>query len=272
MTQSLKAAALYAYDLALKAGEKIMLYYTSPDKLVPEYKADHSPLTQADKTAHEIITQGLKTYVLGGNTIPVLSEEGEMVPFSERQNWERYWCVDPLDGTKEFLEHNDEFTVNIALIQHHEPIVGIIYVPAKRCGYLAWHGGGAYFCSEKGERERIVSKSPPHKPYRVLVSRHHGFDTLQPWLAILGETTLVHQGSALKFCALAKGEADIFFRLSPTSEWDNAAGQCLLEEAGGALFTFKNEPVVYNRSGILEHSRFIAVGDKAYDWIKKLSF
>jgi len=261
-TTHLANLADQAYALAKQAGEKIMLYYNQAEPLVPEYKADHSPLTQADKAAHEIIDQGL---VKTG--IPVLSEEGAQVPFLERQAWESYWCVDPLDGTKDFLEHNDEFTVNIALVMDHEPVIGVIYVPQQQLGYMAWRGGGAYRLTGD-HRERIVGKHPPHQPLRLLVSRHHGLDSMQPFLARLGKTELVKQGSALKFCTLASGEADVMVRLSPTSEWDNAAGHCILEEAGGALFTFNHEPIVYNRSGILEHSKFVAVSDKFFDWRK----
>lgn len=262
-----------AYTLAKKAGEKIMHYYASVQTLQTEYKEDNSPLTEADKAAHQIIHQGLAQYVLDNEgPAPVLSEEGQQIPFTERQNWHRYWCVDPLDGTREFLAKNDEFAVNIALIMQHEPILGVIYIPAQKRGYLAWRGGGAYRVDSSGKRERIVTQSPPHRPWRVLVSRHCSMITLQPWLSSLGETTLDSRGSSLKFGALASGEADVMLRLSPTSEWDNAAGHCLLEEAGGAIFCLDGLPLVYNRSGILTQGHFLAVGDKSVNWQKYFSF
>lgn len=268
MTNEIAQWAEHAYSLAVQAGEKIMLYYAQTEKLVPEYKADDSPLTEADKASHDIIYRGLVNFNLDPEgPVPVISEEGKQTPFVERQTWQRYWCVDPLDGTKEFLIHNDEFTVNISLIMHQQPVVGIIYVPAQKRGYMAWRGGGAY-CVENGLRKRIVTKIPPSKPLRVLVSRHYGLTTIQPWLPILGEMSLVYQGSALKFCALASGDADIFLRLSPTSEWDNAAGQCLLEEAGGAVYSIDGQPLIYNRSGTLQQGKFIAVADKSSDWSK----
>ncbi|MCS5712628.1 3'(2'),5'-bisphosphate nucleotidase CysQ [Candidatus Berkiella aquae] len=257
----------YAYQLAKQAGEKILTYYQDSESITADYKADQSPITVADQAAHEIIANGLAEYVLDHQgAAPLLSEEGRQIPFLERQQWSRYWCVDPLDGTKEFLARNDEFTVNIALIVNHQPVLGVVYVPAQRAGYLAWRGGGAYACDQQGQQKRIVSKIPPAQPLRVLVSRHHGLDYLQPWLVRLGPTELISQGSALKFCTIASGQADLLLRLSPTSEWDNAAGQCILEEAGGEVFSFEGLPLTYNRAGTLEQPHFIAVGDKDSDW------
>jgi 3'(2'), 5'-bisphosphate nucleotidase len=265
MNKQLEQWTQNAFDVAMTAGEKILAFYQQNTDLQTEYKADESPLTIADKAAHDIIFQGLSELVLESKTAPVLSEEGTQIPFVERQAWDRYWCVDPLDGTKDFLERNDEFTVNIALIVNHQPVIGVIYVPAQRCGYMAWRGGGAYRC-KNGQTERIFTQTPTQKPLRVLVSRHHGLNHLEPWLARFGETTLIPQGSALKFCSLAAGEADIMLRTGPTSEWDNAAGQCVLEEAGGMVFTPEGDPLTYNRSGTLLQGKFIAVGDKSFNW------
>jgi 3'(2'), 5'-bisphosphate nucleotidase len=261
----------YAYQLAKAAGEKILEHYQNETRLIPNYKIDLSPITLADQEAHDTIAEGLAGFALDSNgPAPLLSEEGRQIPFVERQQWSRYWCVDPLDGTKEFLVRNGEFTVNIALIVNHHPILGVVYVPTERIGYLAWQGGGAYVCDQEGNKNRILTKTPPFEPLRVLVSRHHGLDYLQPWLVRLGPTTLISQGSALKFCTIASGQADLFLRLSPTSEWDNAAGQCILEEAGGAVISLDGQPLTYNRSGILEQNHFIAVGDKARAWDKYL--
>lgn len=264
----LESLTLEAYPIAVEAGEAIMSFYRQAEPLVPEYKSDSSPLTVADQASHEIIAKGLAKLTLAGQTIPLLSEEGPQFPFIERQKWHQYWCVDPLDGTKDFLRRNDEFTVNIALVRDHIPVIGIVYVPAEQKGYLAWQGGGAYHCVKGEAKQRIATKRPFSKPIRVAVSRYHGLETLQPWLCTLGETALIHQGSSLKFCTVASGEADLFLRLSPSSEWDNAAGQCLIQEAGGAVYSFDGQPLSYNRSGTLEQRPFIAVADSSFDWQK----
>lgn len=267
---SLAAWTEHAYQLAEQAGSKILEYYQKIDSVVPEYKADQSPLTIADQASHAIIQAGLEDFPLDGSPVPVVSEEGDMVPFIERQNCPYYWCVDPLDGTKDFLARNNEFTVNIALIQDHQPVLGVIYVPAQQVGYIAWQGGGAFRISRNGNRESIRTQNPPIKPLRVLVSRQYKLDVVQPWLSKLGETQVIPQGSALKFCLLAAGEADLFFRLSSTSEWDNAAGQCILEEAGGSIFNFKADPLRYNCSGTMEQGKFIAVGADSPAWQRLL--
>lgn len=264
MNHELEIWAKYAYQLAVKAGDAILHYYSHPEKLLLQHKDDRSPLTNADQASHQIIQQGLMEFAL-----PILSEEGDQPPFVERQRWLRYWCVDPLDGTREFLDKNGEFTVNIALIEHHHPIIGVVYVPWQKKGYLAWRGGGAYESREDGSFARIAT-SPVSTPLRLLVSRHCKEESLVPWSPYLGETTVIHQGSALKFCTLARGEADLILRLSYTAEWDNAAGHCLLEEAGGALFSLNFEPLTYNRSGVLKQNNFIAVGDKKHNWRKCL--
>ncbi|MGD9592860.1 MAG: 3'(2'),5'-bisphosphate nucleotidase CysQ, partial [Candidatus Berkiella sp.] len=202
MISPLAQWTLYAYNLAVQAGEKIMHYYAQ-STVATEYKSDNSPLTAADKASHEILYQGLSQFILDANgAAPVLSEEGEQIPFVERQRWQRYWCIDPLDGTREFLDRNDEFAVNIALIENHQPIIGIIYVPAKKLGYRAWHNGGAYRCDEKNVH-RIITKHPAPQPLRIAISRHYEDTTLQPWLVNLGDTQILRQGSAWKFGCLA---------------------------------------------------------------------
>lgn len=269
-TSSLALWAHHAYELALQAGEIILHYYAKPE-VHTEYKKDKSPLTAADREAHELIYQGLNQFSLDENgSAPVLSEEGPQFPFIERQQWQRYWCVDPLDGTREFLARNDEFAVNIALIENHQPIVGIIYVPAKKIGFMSWRGGGAYVRNNHEKAIRIVTVHPPHKPLRVCVSRHCDDITLQPYLVNLGKVEVVKQGSAWKFGRLAQGEIDLILRLSPTNEWDNAAGHCLVEEAGGVVRALNHLPLQYNRSGATLQGNFLAAGDKSIDWLKLL--
>lgn len=265
--QNLEELTAQAYAVAKEAGEAIMGFYRQTDPIVPEYKMDTSPLTIADQASHEIIMQGLG--VITNGQIPILSEEGRQIPFVERQQWKEYWCVDPLDGTKDFLKRSNEFTVNIALIRNHIPVIGVIYAPAFERGYVAWQNGGAY-CYNGHSKKQIMGKKPLAKPFRIVVSHYHGLETLQPFLSPLGETILIHQGSALKFCTLAYGEADLFLRLSPSSEWDNAAGQCLLHEAGGAVYSFDGQLLPYNYTGTLEQRPFIAVADVGFDWQKAL--
>lgn len=258
MADDLTQWAYDAYAIAKKAGETLLQYYKKPVPI--DYKAGGSPVTEADRVSHRILLTALGKYPLGKRgAVPVLSEEGLQVPFVERQKWEYYWCVDPLDGTREFLGQRDEFAVNVALIWHQRPVIGVVYAPAIGVGYMAWQKGGAYRCVE-GEWQQIYSQAKPAHPVRVIVSRRYSYESTLSWLARLGETRLCYQGSALKFCTLACGEADLCLRLSPTSEWDNAAGHCVLEEAGGALFTTENQPLLYNRSGSLEQRNFIAVG------------
>jgi 3'(2'), 5'-bisphosphate nucleotidase len=268
---NLASCAAYAYTLAESAGKKILEHYSQP--IVSQNKPDGSPITAADQASHNIIVSGLENFALDDQgPIPVLSEESPPVTFQERQQWRRYWCVDPLDGTREFIDRNDEFAVNIALIVDHQPVIGIIYIPTQQRGYLAWQGGGAYRQERDGSCERIHTQRPPQLPLRVLLSRHFGLGTSLPaWLPPAKDLILLHQGSALKFCTLACGQADIFFRFSATSEWDNAAGQCLLVEAGGAIFSPDWEPLTYNHTASLRHGNIIAVGDPAFDWLKGFS-
>ncbi|MBS0288920.1 MAG: 3'(2'),5'-bisphosphate nucleotidase CysQ [Proteobacteria bacterium] len=262
--------ALHAYALAKKAGETIMTYYAYDKEILTEYKEDNSPLTAADKAAHDIIYHGLEHFVLDENgPAPILSEEGKQVLFDERRTWQRYWCVDPLDGTREFLARNDEFAVNIALIAHHQPIIGVIYAPVQKRGYVAWHGGGAYQYDLSGS-QRILTTTSCQNPLRLLLSHHCQDIQLQPLLANLGEVSIQYQGSALKFAKLASGEADLMLRLGSTSEWDNAAGHCLIKEAGGLIISLTGHPLEYNCSGSLKQGSFLVAGDSDINWLQKL--
>lgn len=261
----LEKLAQQAHRVAEEAGRAVMKFYERVEVLVPQFKSDRSPLTVADQASHEILVKQLSDTSVVDQHFPVLSEEGSHVAFTERQRWKYYWCVDPLDGTKDFLKRDDEFTVNIALIHEHRPIIGVIHAPALQKSYVAWEKGGAY-CYVGDARQQLTTTRPLVRPLRVLVSRYHGIESLQPWLSVLGETVLTQQGSALKFCTLASGEADLFLRLSPSSEWDNAAGHCIVREAGGMVGTVNGQELAYNCSGTLEQRAFIAVGDSAFQW------
>ena len=199
----------------------------------------------------------------------MLSEESVSVPFAERAQWRRYWLVDPLDGTKEFVQRNSQFTVNIALIENHEPVLGVVRVPVTGLCYSAVRGYGA-FREEPGQSPQpiAVRRLEPHAPVRVVGSRSHGGPGLQKFVAALGAHELVTIGSSLKFCQVAEGAADVYPRLGPTSEWDTAAAQAIVEMAGGRVVSAKTgEPLRYNTRDSLLNPHFIVYGDASRDWL-----
>jgi len=241
-------------SLAKQAGEAIMLVYAKD--FTVEYKADESPLTDADKIAHTIIEQGLKA--IGeqvGTVIPLMSEEGKGIPYEDRKNWEYFWMVDPVDGTKEFVKKNGEFTVNIALICQGEPVLGVVYAPALDTCYWAKKGGGSFKDGKllplKGVKQRGT--------YKVVASRSHlSVETEEFIKAIKSdkEKELVSIGSSLKICLVAEGAADIYPRLGPTMEWDTAAAHSIVLETGLMnMVAYKNGEIlgqlVYNKSKLL---------------------
>jgi 3'(2'), 5'-bisphosphate nucleotidase len=247
--------------LAQQAGEAILDVYH--DKPTIRVKSDLTPVTNADLIAHKIITEGLKNLT---PEIPVLSEEGSNIAFEERAQWLRYWLIDPLDGTQEFIEKKDEFTVNIALVENHQPIIGVVLAPALETTFFASKGMGAFKQVQGQSPQKIHASIFSEKNIRIIVSRRHGLKQLEDFLKQFDIFTKVHCGSALKFCLLAEGAADIYPRLSPTSEWDTAAGQCVLEQAGGVVVNSEGEPLRYNTKNSLENPCFIAVGDKSKTW------
>ncbi|MDM5138114.1 3'(2'),5'-bisphosphate nucleotidase CysQ [Aeromonas salmonicida] len=237
--------------IARAAGDIIMAIYSQP--FTVEYKGDESPLTAADKGAHEVIVQAL-----AGLTpdIPVLSEESGPEVMGLRHGWSRYWLVDPLDGTKEFVSRNGEFTVNIALIEDGKPLWGLVYAPVLD---RLWYGGkgmGAWRVAD-GKREAI--QTLPHQegaPWRVVGSRNHLSRETLDYLARFGdiergEIELVSMGSSLKFCIIAEGGAELYPRLAPTCEWDTAAAQAVLEGAGGSVTRLDGSPLAYNKPDII---------------------
>lgn len=253
---------------AVQAGRAILEIYES-DYAVHE-KADHSPLTEADRRAHDVIMDYLKP--LG---IPVLSEEGRHIPYSERKEWKRFFLVDPLDGTKEFIKRNGEFTVNIAVIEDARPVSGVIYVPVKDVLYVADTVLGARKVDglaqfedigadagmakiEKAEKagRPLPLKPEPGRPYTVIGSRSHGSPELESFVARKridhGDVAFISAGSSLKFCRVAEGSADVYPRTGPTCEWDTAAGQAIAEQAGCTVNRFDtNEPLMYNKKELL---------------------
>lgn len=232
--------------IARAAGDTIMAIYRQP--FAVEYKQDESPLTAADQGAHEVIVQALARLT---PDIPVLSEESDAETMQARLGWSRYWLVDPLDGTKEFVSRNGEFTVNIALIDQGRPVWGLVYAPVLD---KLWYGGkevGAWRVAD-GKHKAIQTR--PHEAgqaWRVVGSRNHLSQATLDYLAPLGEVELVSMGSSLKFCIIAEGGAELYPRLAPTCEWDTAAAQAVLEGAGGSVTQLDGTALAYNKPNIL---------------------
>ncbi|MBK8533866.1 MAG: 3'(2'),5'-bisphosphate nucleotidase CysQ [Candidatus Competibacteraceae bacterium] len=250
--------------LAVEASAQILGIYATAFGVT--VKDDDSPLTAADLAAHQVIVAGLQRLT---PEIPVLSEESASIPFAERSQWQRYWLVDPLDGTKEFVQRNGQFTVNIALIENHQPVLGVVRVPVTGSCYSAVRGYGA-FREEPGQPAQPITVQPlqPDTPVRVVGSRSHGGPGLQAFVAKLGAYELVTTGSSLKFCQVAEGTADVYPRLSPTSEWDTAAAHAIVEVAGGRVVSAETgESLRYNTRESLLNPHFIVYGDAGRDWL-----
>ena len=248
-------------ELAQQAGEKILVVYNS-DEFSVEEKADKSPLTAADLASHHAIVDGLTALT---PDIPILSEESASLPYTERSLWQTYWLVDPLDGTREFIKRNGEFTVNIALIEDGVPVLSVVYVPVTGVSYLACKGQGA-FKQEAGERRAIKVRKLGTGPLMVVGSRSHRGESLNQFLEKLGEHDMVGMGSSLKLCLVAEGAADIYPRLGLTSEWDTAAAQCVVEQAGGYVTDTSMQPLRYNTKDSLLNPFFLVFGDDGRDW------
>ena len=257
--------------IARQAGAMILDLYQSPDLEVTE-KPDTSPLTRADLAAHGCIINGLARVA---PNIPVLSEESAIPSFTERRQWQQYFLVDPLDGTKEFIQRNGEFTVNIALIDQGVPIQGVVYVPAKDELYAGNQLTSVAYVERSGKRNDIRVRNAPSKnarnePLRVLASRRHTGAALENCLVALQtqfqSIETISMGSSLKFCLLAEGKGDIYPRLSLTSEWDTAGAQAILEAAGGRVLDTHFEPLRYNTKEALLNPFFYALGDPNFDW------
>jgi 3'(2'), 5'-bisphosphate nucleotidase len=252
--------------LARRAGEAILEVYAQDFDV--ELKDDRSPLTAADLAAQRVIAAGLAGL---DPALPLVSEEASQASWEQRKSWARHWLVDPLDGTREFVKRNGEFTVNIALIDNHEPVLGVVLAPVTGELYAAARGIGAWWqASAGGDWERISTRALA-RPAIVAGSRSHGGAQEDTLRQLVGEDyTLKPLGSSLKFCLLARGGADVYLRRGPTSEWDTAAAQCVLEEAGGAVLDLSGQPLRYDRGESLLNPEFIAVGDAGLDWPAKL--
>ncbi|WP_369808235.1 3'(2'),5'-bisphosphate nucleotidase CysQ, partial [Oleiphilus sp. HI0123] len=253
--------------IVIDAGEAILEVYNSDSPIEVENKADDSPVTKADHAAHMVIDQGLTSLALN---YPVLSEEGGMPQFSERSSWQRYWLVDPLDGTKEFINKNGEFTVNIALIEDGEAILGLVYVPVTQTLYYGLKGQGAWKEEKGAKTELKVSAVNTQDTLAVVGSRRHGAEALDELLKHVAEVfddiNLVSMGSSLKICAIAEGTAHWYPRLALTSEWDTAAAHAVLNAAGGEILDIDLKPLTYNQKADILNPFFHALGDQSFDW------
>ncbi len=247
--------------LAATAGQRIMAIYATD--FTVSHKDDRSPLTQADMAAHDTLVHGLAELT---PALPVLSEESAAIDFAERARWPCYWLIDPLDGTREFVSRNGEFTVNIALIADHRPVLGVVHVPASGISYSAHHGGGAYKTASAGTPQAIHARRLDGGPVIVVGSRSHRGESLNRFLNRLGEHELISMGSALKSCLVAEGRADIYPRLGPTSEWDTAAAHCVVEESGGHVTDCALRPLRYNTKDSLLNPHFLVFGDASRHW------
>jgi len=238
--------------IVARAGAAIMRIYDSG--FTVQHKEDNSPLTLADLESQRVIIEGLTTVTPG---VPILSEESAQAPWAERQAWRELWVVDPLDGTREFVKRNGEFTVNIALVVDHEPVLGVVYAPAK--GLLYWGGAGiGAFSRHDGAAEAPIRVADPQRPLRVVGSRSHLSPQTAAYLARLEPHVMTGIGSSLKFCLIADGKADLYPRFGPTSEWDTAAGQALLEAAGGRVTLLDGHRLRYNCRESVINGDFLA--------------
>lgn len=243
----------------IEASKAILDIYADEGRFNTEIKGDNSPLTEADKQSNSIICEALTDLFPG---IPVISEETKQAAYEERAGYDQFFLVDPLDGTKEFIRRNGEFTINIAYVEGHHPMGGFVYVPCTGLAYMAEYGMGAYSITPEGDRTLLKSQrfSMLDSGLKVVASRSHRDPMTEKIISLLNAPEIVATGSSLKFLLIAEGKANFYPRLAPTMEWDTAAAQCVLEEAGGSILRFDDLlPLVYNKPDLL-NPHFIAAG------------
>jgi len=261
MTVSEKSSLLNSVKIiAEAAGEKIMTIYGTDFNV--ESKEDKSPLTEADLAAHHHIVDELVKI----SSYPIISEESSDISFAERQQWETYWLVDPLDGTKEFVKRNGDFTVNIALIHQHKPVLGVVYVPVNRQSYYAAEGEGAFKQTVGEQPQNISVRTELPETLVVAGSRSHVTEDLKKYLDKLPAHDLISIGSSLKFCLVAEGIADLYPRIGLTSEWDTGAAQCVVEQAGGLVTDLQGKKLQYNTKESFLNPFFLVFGNDKHDW------
>lgn len=253
-------------DIARRAGDAILRVYG--DDFDVARKADDSPVTEADIASHDVIVEALAELAPG---LPILSEEDSRVEFETRSTWRDYWLVDPLDGTREFVSRNGEFTVNIALVSDHAPVLGVVHVPVSGACYSGVVGHGASLQQDGRPPTPIHVRIPHGEPIVVVGSRSHANPRLEEYLKGLGDYELVSMGSSLKFCLVAEGKADFYPRLGPTSEWDTAAAHAVVAAAGGQILKLDGSPLEYNRKDSLLNPEFLVIGDPSVDYVALFS-
>ena len=253
--------------LARRAGERIVEIAAGSYEV--STKSDQTPLTTADMAAHHIIVDGLRAL---DPDLPVLSEESEEIPFAERHGWPRHWLVDPLDGTREFIRGNGEFAVNIALVEGNRPLLGVVVAPVLDVAYFAARGAGAWKqCGLAGAEPIHVRPVPSDRPTVARSRCPVTGERLQRFLDELGEHDEIAMGASLKSCLVAEGVADVYARLGPTGEWDTAAAQVIVEEAGGHITDATARDLRYNERESLINPHFVVYGDDRIDWARHIA-
>lgn len=247
--------------IAQQAGEKIAVVYRQEGELSMHQKKDASFVTEADLKAHAFIVKKLSALT---PNIPIISEEVAIPSFKERQHWEQYWCVDPLDGTHEFIHRNGEFVVSIALIKNHYPVLGVLYSPLNETTYFAAENEGAFKIVSNGTPQKIHTRVQKEEDLVCIALSRRSARTpeLTTFLSQFNRYTLLAHSSAIKFCLVAEGTADIYPRFGTTHEWDIAAGQCIVEEAGGVVLDLSGKRLAYNTQESLKNPHFLALGQR----------
>lgn len=258
---SLRGLLPHIIRVASEAGKAIWEIYQRNFNV--SHKSDFSPVTEADLKANELIIDSLAEL---NPRWPVVSEEETIPDFSQRAKWDYHWLVDPLDGTREFIKGNDEFTVNIALIHRHQPVLGVIHVPATGETYFANAGGGAFKLFSDGRVESIRARAWDGRHIIVASSRGQRTELFKRFLAGFVSCDVLPLGSSLKSCMIAEGRADVYARFGPTAEWDTAAAQCIVEEAGGRMCDLQLRALSYNQRHSLINPSFIVIGDVNHKW------
>jgi len=261
----LRALCQSCLKIAEVAGDKILEIYQGEFDV--QSKKDNTPLTAADLAAHNYITDALSALT---PELPILSEEAADIPYSTRKKWQTYWLVDPLDGTREFIKRNGEFSVNIALIHQHKSVLGVINIPVQKISYFASNGSGAF--KLKGSHDLIPIQCRQANPDELLIagSRSHRSDRLKEFLSQLGNPHVIPMGSSIKSCMVAEGSVDLYPRLGLTSEWDTAAAHCIVEEAGGQITQTDMQPLLYNTKESLLNPEFFVFGKTDINWSEYL--
>lgn len=257
--------------LAEQTALTLLDFWRRPQDLSIQQKPDGTPATAADLAAHRQIAAGLQAIAPG---IPIISEEGEWPDYPQRAQWRQHWLIDPLDGTRGFIAHLEQFSINIALIADHHPVLGMIYVPVANTVYYAWRNGGAFKQVGAAEPQPIHRlEHTPAETWRIVVGQYSRGKRLAQIIQDRCRFQLLHGNGAVKFGWLAEGLADIYPRFGPISEWDTAAGQCILSESGGAVVDLQGRTLQYNRQASLLNPDFIAVADSRWvqQWLEILN-